>query len=65
MIQAILAYVLLASLLAIEVFLRQGTPARSLETTDSDKGSAMLIDIAVTVLDSGEFESKIFRSKKG
>jgi hypothetical protein len=42
MIQAILAYVLLASHLAIEVFLRQGTPAGSLETTGSDKGSAML-----------------------
>lgn len=42
MIQAILAYVLLASRLAIEVFLRQETPARSLETAGSDKGSAML-----------------------
>ncbi len=43
MIQAVLAYVCIAGFFAIETFLRQGAPAKSLETTDSDKGSTLLI----------------------
>ena len=43
MFQAILAYVLIAGFFAIEIFMRQGTSAKSLEVTDSDKGSTMLI----------------------
>ncbi len=43
MFQTILAYVLIAGFFAIEIFMRQGTSARSLETTDSDKGSTRLI----------------------
>src|SRR5436309_2867764 len=43
MIPAVLAYLLIASFFAIEGFLRQGAPAKSLETTDSDKGSTILV----------------------
>jgi protein-S-isoprenylcysteine O-methyltransferase Ste14 len=43
MFQTILAYVLIASFFAIEIFMRQGTSAKSLEATDSDKGSTRLI----------------------
>ena len=43
MFQAILAYVLIAGFFAIEIFMRQGKSAKSLEVTDSDKGSTMLI----------------------
>ncbi len=53
MVQAVLAYVLIAGFFAVEIFLRQGAPARSLETTDSDKGSTRLIGVSfgvVTVL---------------
>ncbi len=34
---------IIADFFAIETFLRQGAPAKSLETTDSDKGSTFLI----------------------
>ena len=43
MFQVGLAYVLIAGFFAIEIFLRQGTSAKSLEVTDSDKGSTLLI----------------------
>ncbi len=43
MFQIVLAYLLIAGFFAIEIFLRQGTVARSLETTASDKGSTRLI----------------------
>ena len=43
MFQVILAYVLIAGFFAIEIFMRQGSSAKSLEETDSDKGSTMLI----------------------
>jgi protein-S-isoprenylcysteine O-methyltransferase Ste14 len=43
MIPTVFAYVIAASFFAIEPFLRQGATAKSLETTDSDKGSSTLI----------------------
>ncbi len=43
MFQVVVAYLLIMGFFAIEVFLRQGTAARSLEATDSDKGSTRLI----------------------
>ena len=43
MFQVVLAYVLIAGFFAIEIFMRQGTSAKSLEVTDSDKGSTILI----------------------
>ncbi len=49
MLQAVLAYVLIAGFFAIELFMRQGTSARSLEATDSDKGSTRLIGAAFGV----------------
>jgi protein-S-isoprenylcysteine O-methyltransferase len=42
-IQTALAYMLVVCFFGIEVFLRQGAQARSLEKTDSDKGSTKLI----------------------
>ncbi len=49
MFQAVLAYLLIMGFFAIEVFLRQGTTARSLEATDSDKGSTRLIGVSFGV----------------
>ncbi len=43
MFQAILAYVLIAGFFAIEIFVRQGASAKSLEVPDSDKGSTRFI----------------------
>ena len=43
MLQVVLTYVLIASFFAIEIFMRQGNSAKSLEATDSDKGSTLLI----------------------
>ena len=43
MIQTVFAYILAASFFIIEPFLGQGITIKSLETTDSDKGSSVLI----------------------
>ena len=47
MIQTLFAFVLVAGFFAIEVLLRQGTPAKSLKTTDSDKGSTLLVGASI------------------
>ena len=49
MFQIVLAYMLITGFFAIEIFLRQGTSARSLEATDSDKGSTRLIGVSFGV----------------
>lgn len=47
MIQDVFAYMLIACFFAVEVFLRQGAPARSLKATDSDKGSTILVGASI------------------
>jgi protein-S-isoprenylcysteine O-methyltransferase Ste14 len=49
MIQATLTYILIIGFFAIEKFLRQGTAAKSLETTDADKGSTRLVGASIGV----------------
>jgi len=49
MLEAIFTYLLIASFFAIELFLRQGASAKSLETTASDKGSTRLIGVSIGV----------------
>ncbi len=43
MLQVVLAYTLLVGFFVIEIFLRKGRSAKSLEASDSDKGSTVLI----------------------
>ena len=49
MVQVALTYALLAGFFVIEIFLRQGRSARSLEATASDQGSTRLIGAAFGV----------------
>ena len=48
-IQAVFAYVLIAGFFGLEILLRRGAAARSVEATDSDKGSTRLIGVAFAV----------------
>ncbi len=49
MLPEVLTYVLIAGFFAIEIFMRQGTSAKSLEATDSDKGSTRFIGFSFGV----------------
>ena len=49
MTQAVIAYLLVAAFFAIELSIRQSGSARSLETTDSDRGSTLLIGASLGV----------------